>query len=299
MKNFDELVKIVQKKPQKKKVVVVAAHDEHTLEGINRAYENGIIIPILIGDKAKIESIIKAENFSFTDAEIIDIDDDLEAASIAVKMIHEKKADFIMKGKIQTADLLKKVVNKEHGLKSADVMSHVGLFEIPNYHKVVAITDAGMLPNPDLNQKAMLIENAISVLKRLGYDTPKVACLAAAELVNPKIKESTDAAELKKMNQEGTLKDCIVEGPISYDLMISEEIAHVKGYKSPVTGDTDIILTPNMTAGNILVKTLVCSVGAKMAGLIVGAKVPIILVSRGSSSEEKYYSIVLAAAVSE
>lgn len=299
MKNFDELIQIVHKNPQKKKVVVVAAHDEHTLEGINRAYENGIIIPILIGDKAKIESIIKKEGFSFLEAEIIDINDDIEAAFVAVEMIRERKADFIMKGKLQTADLLKQVVNKEHGLKASEVMSHVGLFEVPSYHKLMVITDGGMLPYPDLLQKSMIIQNALMVLKKLGYDTPKVAALAAAEVVNPKMKESVDAAELKKMNQDGVLTDCIVEGPISYDLMISKEAAEIKGYESPVTGDTDILLTPDMTTGNLLAKSLMCSAGARMAGIIVGAKVPIVLVSRGASSEEKFFSIVLAAAVSE
>lgn len=299
MKNFDELIQIVHKNPQKKKVVVVAAHDEHTLEGINRAYENGIIIPILIGNKAKIESIIKKEGFSFLEAEIIDINDDIEAARMAVQMIRERKADFIMKGKLQTADLLKQVVNKEYGLKASEVMSHVGLFEVPSYHKLIVITDGGMLPYPDLHQKSMIIQNALKVLKKLGYDTPKVAALAAAEVVNPKMKESVEADELKKMNQEGILTGCIVEGPISYDLMISKEAAEIKGYESPVTGDTDILLTPDMTTGNLLAKALMYSAGARMAGIIVGAKAPIVLVSRGASSEEKFFSIVLAAAASE
>ncbi|MFV0517976.1 MAG: bifunctional enoyl-CoA hydratase/phosphate acetyltransferase [Aminipila sp.] len=298
MKNFEELIQIVQKNPQKKKVVVVCAHDEHTLEGINRAYENGIIIPVLIGNKAKIQSIIKEEGFSFLESEIVDIDNDIEAAKKAVEMIHEGKADFIMKGKIQTSDLLKQVVNKEYGLKSSEVMSHVGLFEVPSYHKLIVITDGGMLPYPDLQQKAMIIENAVRVLKALGNKKPKVAVLAAAEVVNPKMRESVEAAELKKMNLEGQLKDCIVEGPISYDLMISKDAALIKGYESPVTGETDILVTPDMTCGNLLAKSLLFNANAKMAGIIVGAKVPIVLVSRGATSEEKYFSIVLAAATS-
>lgn len=299
MKNFDELIQIVQKNPQKRKVVVVAAHDEHTLEGINRAYENGIIIPVLIGDKTRIQSIIKKEGFSFLEAEIIDIKADMEAAWLAVEMVHKRKAEFIMKGKIQTADLLKQVVNTEHGVKESEVLSHVGVFEVPGYHKLIVITDGGMVPYPDLQQKVKITENAVSVLKKLGYETPKVAVLTATETVNPKFRESVDAADLKKMNQEGTLKGCIVEGPISYDLMISKEAAKIKGYESPVTEDTDILLTPDMTTGNILAKSLIYSAGARMAGIIVGAKVPIVLVSRGASSEEKYFSIVLAAAASE
>lgn len=299
MKKLDELVQIVQENPKKKKVVVVAAHEEHTLDGINRAYENGIIIPILIGKKVEIENIIKQEGFSFLGEEIIDISDEIKAARMAVEMIHEKKADFIMKGKIQTADLLKQVVNKEYGLKASEVMSHVGVFEIPSYHKLLVISDAGMLPYPNLKQKVSIVENAVKVLKSLRYENPKVAALAAAEVLNPKMKESVEAAEIKKMNQEGTLKDCIVEGPISYDLAISKSAVKVKGYESPVAGDADMVLAPDMTSGNMLVKSLMYDAGGRMAGIIVGAKVPIILVSRGATSEEKYFSIVLAAAVSE
>lgn len=298
MKNFEELIKRVQRHPQKKKVVVVAAHDEHTLEGINRAYENGIVSPILIGDTNQIREIINKEGFSFSDATMIHLTDDVEAAKKAVSMIREGEADFIMKGKIQTADLLRQVVNKETGLRTGGIMSHVGLFEIPGYQKLVVITDGGMIPNPTVPQKALIIQNAVAVLKTLGYEMPKVAALAATEVVNKEIPESLDAAVLKKMNQDGKITDCIVEGPISYDLMMSKESADIKGYVSPVTGNTDILLTPDMTTGNLLAKALLFNAGGRMAGIIVGAKAPIVLVSRGASSEEKYLSIVLASAAS-
>lgn len=298
MKNFEELIKRVQQHPQKKKVVVVAAHDEHTLEGINRAYENGIVSPILIGDTNQIREIINKEGFSFSDATMIHLTDDVEAAKKAVSMIREGEADFIMKGKIQTADLLKQVVNKETGLRTGGVMSHVGLFEIPGYQKLIVITDGGMIPNPTVPQKALIIQNAVAVLKSLGYETPKVAALAATEVVNQDMQESLDAAVLKKMNQDGRITDCIVEGPISYDLMMSKESADIKGYVSPVTGNTDILLTPDMTTGNLLAKALLFNAGGRMAGIIVGAKAPIVLVSRGATSEEKYLSIVLASAAS-
>ncbi|MBR0598614.1 phosphate butyryltransferase [Clostridiales bacterium BAD-6] len=296
MKNFEELIQFVQKNPQKKKVAVAAAHDEHTLEGIHRAYENGIAVPILIGDQAKIESIMKKEGFSFPEAEVVNIGDDAAAARRAVRMVREGEADFLMKGKLQTADLLKEVVNKERGLQKGGLMSHFGIFEVPGYHKLLVLTDGGMLPYPDTGEKAQILMNAVKVLNGLGYENPKVAVLAAAELVNPKMQESVDGDLLKTMNREGKLPGCIVEGPISYDLAMSPEAAEIKGYSSPVTGDTDILLMPNMTSGNLLAKAFQFTAGAKMAGMIAGAGAPIVLVSRGATAEEKYLSLVLSAA---
>jgi phosphate butyryltransferase len=220
---------------------------------------------------------------------------DVLAAEKAVALVNENKADFIMKGKIQTADLLRAVVNKEKGLRTGRVMSHFVFDEVPSYHKLIVTTDGGMMTYPDLNQKKQIIENAVDVLRAMGYDKPKVAVLAAVEKVNPKMPESVDADMLKKMNQEGKIKNCIVEGPISYDLAISKKCAEIKGFKSPVAGDADILIVPNITAGNILGKCLICSAEGKMAGFIVGAKVPIGLTSRGSSAEEKYLSLVLSA----
>lgn len=213
--------------------------------------------------------------------------------------IHEGGADFLMKGKIQTADLLSAVVNKEEGLRTGKVMSHVVFNEIPNYHKLLVLTDGGMMMYPDLNKKKEICENAVGTLRTLGYDKPKVAVLAAVEKVNPKMPETVDADALKTMNKSGELADCIVEGPISYDLTMSKESAAIKGFESPVTGDADIVLVPNITVGNVLGKSLIYSAGAKMAGFIVGAKVPIVLTSRGSTSEEKYLSLVLSAAATK
>lgn len=200
-----------------------------------------------------------------------------------------------MKGKIQTADLLRAVVNKENGLRTGKVMSHIVIHEIPTYHKLLAVTDGGMMMYPNLDEKKQIIENAVSTFLALGYENPKVAVLAAVETVNPKMQESVDADMLKKMNIKGEIKNCIVEGPISYDLTMSKESASIKGFVSPVTGEADIIVVPNITVGNILGKSLVYSAGAKMAGFIVGAKVPIVLTSRGSTSEEKYLSLALSA----
>ena len=298
MKNFDELVQYVQEKPNKKRVVLVAAHDAHSLEAINHAHERGLIEPVFIGDKEKILAIAEEEGFSVDETKIIDEKEDTAAARKAVDMVNNGEVEVIMKGKIQTADLLKQVVNKEYGLKKSDVMSHVGMFEVPGYPKLMVITDAGMLPTPTLEQKVKITENAIEVVKKLGIENPKIAALAAAELENPKIQASVEAAELKRMNQSGTFPGCVVEGPISYDLVVSKESAEIKGYESPITGEADILVVPDMTAGNLLAKALLFSGNSKLAGIIMGAKVPIVLTSRGSSSEEKFFSIALAAAVS-
>ena len=220
----------------------------------------------------------------------------MQAAEKAVSMIRGGSADFLMKGGIQTSDLLKEVVNKERGLNRGRVMSHLGMFEIPGYHKLLALTDGGMVTRPDVNEKAQILMNAVETLHNLGYENPKVAVLAAAETVNPKIPESVDGDLLKKMNASGGLTGCIVEGPISYDLMISHEAAKIKGYESPVTGDTDILLMPDMTSGNLLAKAFQFTAGAMMAGMIVGAGAPIVLVSRGATAMEKYLSLVLSAA---
>lgn len=294
-RTFEDLIKKVQNLDSKKKVAVVAAQDEHTLEAVFRAKKDNIVEPILIGDKQKIKEVIERLQEDLSEEAIIDVNDDEAAAAKAVELINSEKADFIMKGKIQTADLLKAVVNKEKGLRTGNVMSHVVIHELPTYHKLLAVTDGGMMMYPNLEEKKQIIENAVNTFVAMGYDEPKVAVLAAVETVNPKMPEAVDADLLKKMNQNGEIKNCIVEGPISYDLTMSKESAEIKGFKSPVTGDADILIVPNITAGNILGKSLVYSAGAKMAGFIVGAKVPIVLTSRGSTAEEKYLSLVLSA----
>lgn len=297
--SFSELIKKVQNFKLKEKVAVVEAQDEHTLQAVFRAKKDNIVEPVLIGDKQKIINVLETIHESLPEEAIIHADSDAAAAAKAVELINEGKADFIMKGKIQTADLLKAVVNKEKGLRTGRVMSHVVIHEIPTYHKLLAVTDGGMMMYPNLEEKKQIIENAVNTFIAMGYEKPKVAVLAAVERVNPKMPETIDADLLKKMNQNGEIENCIVEGPISYDLTMSKESAQIKGFVSSVTGDADILIVPNITAGNILGKSLVYSAGAKMAGFIVGAKVPIVLTSRGSTAEEKYLSLVLSASAAK
>ncbi len=298
-KNFEELIKKVQNSGSKKIAAVVAAQDEHTLQAVFKARKDNIAEPVLIGNKSKIKEILSNLKEDLDDSSIIDVEDDASAAAKAVELVNSNKADFIMKGKIQTADLLKAVVNKEKGLRTGKVMSHFVINEIPNYHKLIVTTDGGMMMYPNVDEKKQIIENAVNTLIDMGYEKPKVAVLAAVEKVNPKMPESVDAGLLKEMNQKGEIKNCIVEGPISYDLTMSKESAEIKGYSSPVVGDADVLIVPNITAGNILGKALVFSAGGKMAGFIVGAKVPIVLTSRGASAEEKYLSLVLSASAAK
>ena len=298
-KNFTEMAEMVKNHPVKKRIVLACAHDEHSLEAVNEAVKEGIVEAVLVGKEEKIKAIIKEHGFTLENATIYNEDDDVEAAKTAVRLINEGKGDFLMKGRMQTADLLKQVVNKETGLNMGKVMSHVGLFEVPNYHKLVVLTDGGMLLHPTLEQKAQIIENAVDSLCNMGYENPKVAALCAAEKLNQKAPESVDAAALKEMNEKGELKGCVVEGPISYDITLSKEIADFKGFESPVAGDADVLLVPDMAAGNFIGKAWVIQGGGRMTGLVVGAKAPIVLTSRGSGADEKFYSIVFAAAASK
>ena len=295
LKNFKDLIKKVQKNDSIKRVAVAAAHDEHTLEAVFKAAGDKLVEPVLVGNKEKIEEILKKLNLKYEPANIINTESDKEAAEKTVELIHENKADFIMKGKLQTADLLKAVVDKEKGLRTGNVISHVAILEIPAYRKLIAVTDGGMVMYPNLDEKKQILENSVNVFLAMGYECPKVAVLCAVETVNPKMPETVDADTLKNMNRDGEIKDCMVEGPISLDLTFNKESAEIKGYSSPVTGDADILLVPNITTGNIMSKALIEMAGATMAGMVVGAKVPIVLTSRGASSEEKYLSPVLSA----
>lgn len=298
LRNFEELAELVKANPVKKRIVLCCAHDEHSLDAVYEAYKEGVVEPVFVGKEDEIKAICAEHGFDFGDVTIYNEEDDVEAAKKAVELIREGKGDFLMKGRMQTADLLRQVVNKETGLQVGKIMSHVGLFKVPNYHKLVVLTDGGMLLAPDLEQKKKIIENAVEVLHALGYEDPKVAVMCGAEVLNKKAQESVDAAALKEMNQNGEITGCTVEGPISYDIALSKEIADFKKFESPVAGEADAMIMPSMATGNMVGKSWTVSGDGMMAGIIVGAKVPVVLTSRGSTAEEKFYSIALAAAAS-
>ena len=298
-KTFDELIAAAKSKPNTARMAVAAAGDPHTIEAVLKAREEGIAIPVLVGDKAAIDAALKEFGATVPEEDIYDVPDLAESARKAVSLVVEGKADFLMKGKLDTAILLKAVVNKEHGLGQGRTMSHFTMFQVPGYHKLMVPVDGGMVTYPTLEQKKDIIVNTVDTLRAMGYDNPKVGVLACVEKVNPKMPETVEANELKEMNRRGEITGCVVEGPISYDCAVSKEIADFKGFQSPCAGDCDVLIAPNIHAGNIMGKMLAVTCGAKMAGFIVGAKCPIVMTSRGSSPEEKYLSIVISAVAAE
>lgn len=298
-KSFDEVIEKVKGYPERKRMAVAAAGDEHTLQAVVHARREGIVEPLLVGDKAIIDQVLAELGETVPEDQIFDYPDLKEAAEYAVQLVREGKADFLMKGKLDTAVILKAVVNKEHGLGLGRTMSHFTMFEVPTYHKILCPVDGGMVTYPTLEQKKDIINNTVETLVAMGYDCPKVGVLACVEKVNPKMPETVEARELQEMNERGEIKNCIVEGPISYDCAVDKEIADFKGFQSRIAGDVDVLVAPNIHAGNIMGKMLACTCKAKMAGFIVGAKCPIVLTSRGSSAEEKYLAIVVSAAAAK
>ena len=224
-KNFEELLESLKNRPERRRMVVAAANDAHTLEAVFRAERDGIITPILVGDKNTIRSVAKELSHTVTREAIYDCADDQAASELAVQLIREGKADFLMKGKTDTKVVLKAVVNKEYGLGLGRTMSHFTILQLPGYHKLIAVVDGGMVPYPTLEQKKDIICNTVQTMRALGCECPKVGVLACVEKVNPKMPETVEARELREMNRRGEITDCIVEGPISYDCAMSREIA--------------------------------------------------------------------------
>ena len=277
---------------------VAAAHDEEVLLAIKSAVEMEIITPILIGQEHKIRKISKEINFDLSKFKIINKGTIEECAETAVKLVSSGEADFVMKGLLDTSVILKAVLNKEWGLRTDSLLSHVMVYEVPSYDKLLVTTDGGMNIEPDYDQKVKILKNAIEATKPLGLKHIKVACLAAKEKVNPKMQATVDARALQEAGERGEFgNDVTVEGPLAFDLAVSKEAAKVKGFKSKVSGETDIMLMPTIEVGNGIGKALTYFAGAKSAGIIMGAKAPIVLVSRADSHESKLYSIAYGALI--
>jgi phosphate butyryltransferase len=294
LKNFDELIEKV-KGGKKRTVALVEAHDEHALEAVLHAAD--IVDAVLVGDREKITSALAALGHDASEFKIEEVPQGMHPSVCAANLIHAGKADFLMKGKIMTGDLLKGVLSPEADLRAGGLMSHVMMVEVPGYHKLLCVTDGGMCTYPDLEKKKHIVENAVRFFHGLGYEKPNVAALCAIETVNPKMQDTVDAAALKTMSLSGELPNCYVEGPISYDLAMIPELSEVKGYSCPCVGEFDILFVPEIVVGNVLGKCLVYTCGGRMAGIVQGCKVPIVLTSRGSSAEEKYYALALGAGV--
>lgn len=295
IKSFDELINQVRQAPVKN-VAIAAASDMHSIEAGLHALEESISIPIFIGDGAEIENLIKSKNVSPDTVQIIDEKDRLKTPIIASKLVNSGEADFIMKGFIDTSDFLRGILNKEDGLRTGKTMSHLAFLQVPGYGKLMAVTDAGMITQPDYETKKEILDNAVQIFKGMGYDLPKIAAVTAVEKLNKAMPETLDAEKLQTEYMNGTIGDCVIEGPVSYDIVVSKESAKLKGFNGKYSEEYDVLLVPNISAGNILAKALMYNADSKMSGIIAGAKVPLVVNSRSSSTEEKFYAIALAAA---
>lgn len=297
IESFSQLKQLLRQ-TQPQRAVVAAAHDEHTLQAVFAAQDNGLIRPVLVGRRDEIIDIARQLDHPLTeDTIIVPAGDEFECAVQAVDLIRSGQGKMLIKGMLQTGALLKAVVSKDTGIRVSEVMSHVAILDVPSYHKLLFITDGGMVISPDLSQKRAILKNALELCRFLGYDRPKAAALCAVESVQPHMQETLDAAALKSEAQGGAFGPCLVEGPISLDLATDSQAAKTKGYRSGVAGDADILLVPSITVGNVLGKALYGLAGGKMAGVVLGASVPITVNSRGASPEEKYDSILICAAM--
>lgn len=294
IKNFDELLELAKENGPKKMAVAMAA-DKEVLLSIKEAMELNIIDPILIGDKIEIEKIAKDISLDLKEIELIDEADNVKGCEIATRLVSEDRASILMKGFVDTPIIMRQVLNKEYGLRTNNIISHAAVIDVKTYHKLLVVTDAAMNIAPNLDQKVDIINNAVNLVKSLGIDIPKVGVVAANEKVSEKMIATVDAKNLSEMNKKGEISSCIVEGPFALDNAVSKEAAKHKNIVSDVAGDVDIILVPDIEAGNILYKSLTFLAQAKSAGIILGAKAPIVLTSRADTKEAKLYSIALSA----
>jgi len=298
LKSLSDLRNIVAGGPVRK-LVLAAAQDEHSLGAVIRAWKDNLIEPILIGDKEGIQNICASHNYDIAGLRIVHEPNMEMAVEMSVKMVSNKQADVLMKGKVGTSTLLKCVLNREWGLRTGNLLSHIALFEVETYPKVIAVTDVAMNIAPNLQDKISIINNSVSCLIKIGYRLPKVAILGAVEMVNENMEATLHAALLSKMYQRDQIRNCIIDGPLAFDNAVSLESAKLKGIRSEVAGDTDILLMPDIEVGNVLYKSLVFFAKAKVASVILGASVPIVLTSRSDSEQAKYDSILLSAAASK
>lgn len=280
----------------RKRIAVAAAQEASALEAALDARAAGIAEPILIGDLEAIRAIAAGLGADLTGIRMIEEKDYAKAAAAAVALVRSGEADVLMKGVLDTAILLKAALNKEAGLNAGRLTSHVAVIESPHYHKLFIVTDAAINIAPDLQGKLDIVANAAAVSRAIGVETPKVAMLAAVEKVNPeKMPCTADAALIAQMNRRGQVKGCVVDGPLALDNAISAESARIKKIVSDVAGDADVLVVPDIEAGNVLYKALLDLGGAKGAGIVAGAAKPIVLTSRADSRETKLASIALAA----
>lgn len=298
-KTFDDLISKVKEIPMKK-VSVAVAQDSAVLEAVRAAKDRQIADAILVGDESKIKAIASDIQVDISDFEIVHVEDNIEASLAAVKLVHEGKADMYMKGLIDTKHFLKSVLDKEVGLRTGKPLSHVCVFDVEGIDHLLFLTDVAFIPYPTLEDKVHIINNTLEITQACGIECPKVAPLAAVEVVNPKMPATVEAAELTRMNKDGEITGCIVDGPLSLDLAIDAEAAKHKGATDrSIQGDADILLFPDIHAGNLVYKAMVHTAKLKNGNILTGTKAPVILTSRSDSMEVKVNSLALGAVVAE
>jgi phosphate butyryltransferase len=293
IKSFEELIEAAREIGPKTMAVAVA-QDPDVLTAVHNAYKYGIVNPVLVGKKDEIEAVAGKTGINLAGFEIVNVEDKVEACRKAIKMVANGEAALPMKGFVDTSTILKAVLDKEIGLMRGRLLSHIGVLAVPGYDRLFIQSDAAMNISPSLNEKVDIIYNAVEVAHALGNDMPKVAVLCAVEKVNPKMPATVDAQELTRMNEQGIISGCIVAGPLALDNAVSPEAAKHKGINNPVAGNADILITPDIEAGNILNKAMEYFGRAEKAGIIMGARTPIVLTSRASSDRSKLNSIALS-----
>jgi len=299
VRKLTELFDLLKDK-ELKTMIVVCANDLHTIAAVSEAVAQNLVKAVLVGDEAKIgfvclESEIDPSRFSIINQPVDEL-----AAQLAVEMINRGEGDVLMKGLISTDKFMRAILNKDKGITDqGKVVSHVTVIENANYHKLLIVGDVAVIPLPDLSQKVQIIKYMVDVANLLGIDRPKIAVIAASELVLPSIPSTTEGALLAKMNDRGQIQGCIVDGPLALDVALDSEAAVIKGLKSPVAGDADCLLFPNLESGNIFYKVIAKLTLSESAAIMVGARVPVVLASRGDSTRLKLLSIALAALMAQ
>ncbi|OQA24642.1 MAG: Phosphate acetyltransferase [Firmicutes bacterium ADurb.Bin354] len=298
-RGFDDLLAKVSQ-VSRKKVSVACAHDSAVLEAVETARKRGIADAVLVGDAAKMKELAAADGIDLSNFEIVDEPDNIAAAHKAVELVHEGKADIYMKGLIDTKSFLKSVLDKEVGLRTDKTLSHVCVFDIKGVDRLLFLSDVAFIPYPTLENKETIINNTVEIARACGVECPKVAPLAAVEVVNPKMPATVEADELTKMNAEGKITGCVIDGPLSLDIAIDKEAASHKGANDrKIAGDADVLLFPDIHAGNLVYKTLTHLCDCRNGNIMTGTSAPVILTGRSDSTEVKVNSLILAAIAAE
>ena len=299
LKSFDEILAMSRSSGKKSLMAVAGAGSASVIDAVLEAAGQGVAEPILVGEPNDINPLLVQRGRKPSDFNIVKTADGQTPAETAVDIIKAGNADFLMKGMVETSDLFRPVVKRENGLRTGRAISHVAFYQLPFYHKLLVTSDGGICAYPDLRMKKDIIINAVDALRLLGYKAPKVAVLCCKETPDNNMPETLEAHELMEMSKKGELGDCVVVGPISYDLAISRERAEIKCFDCAYSGDFDILISPNIHAGNILGKCLECLPGVEMASYVSGARIPIVLTSRAAPARERLTCIALAGVIAK